>query len=141
MHSTDSSGSGDKVDQGAQYRGAACCYRNFSHNLYHSSYPFHRRRERERQKANELTHPSKTVQHAWLPFCHHFVEILVTTSIIITIVCGNCANMYVCGGSVPMFGRGEGLPDVFFVRALRRTCQRSRCDEGGANAPQKNNSS
>ena len=107
---TDSSGSGDKVDQGAQYRGAACCYHNFSHNLYHSSCPFHR--ERERPKANELTHESKTDQHAWLTFCHHVVEISVSTSISIKIVCGRCANMCVCGCSVPMLGRGEGLPGV-----------------------------
>ena len=44
---TDSNGSGGKVDQGAQYIGAACCYHNFPHNLYHNSYPFHRERERE----------------------------------------------------------------------------------------------
>ena len=69
-------------------------------------------RERERPKANELTHESKTDQHAWLPFCHHVVEISVTTSISIKIVCGRCANMCVCGCSVPMLGRGEGLPGV-----------------------------
>ena len=69
-------------------------------------------RERERPKTNELTHESKTDQHAWLPFCLHVVEISVTTSISIKIVCGRCANMYVCGCSVPMLGRGEGLPGV-----------------------------
>ena len=45
-------------------------------------------------------------------FRHYFVEISVTISIIMTVVCGSCANIWTCGCSLPMSGHGESYPNV-----------------------------